>query len=148
VNTVSITHEVFGIDMEVVPTAELRRELAPRILPPHWREVAQQHSEDGLAWTYEPPFGRRFKVLMSACRETDGNLWLHVSLSKWRGNEMEEPSWSDIRNVKDLFVGRERKAIVVLPPQSQYVNISEVHHLWCCLDTDTLPDFSKGSGSI
>ena len=79
-------------------------------------------------------------VLCSARTENDGKRWMHVSCS--RRNRL--PSWEELRLVKDTFIGRERKAIQVLPPDSEYVNIhGYVLHLWCCLDVDPLPDFRQ-----
>lgn len=147
--TTTERHPQFGYECEYIPADALHEcGLAPTELPPYWR--ISTVGIDGIAWTYQPPYGRRFKVLMSAERELDGKLWLHVSLSKWNqsGKTEEEPTWADIRNIKDLFIGPLRKAIVILPPEKQYVNICEVHHLWCCLANDPLPDFTHGFGSI
>jgi hypothetical protein len=80
------------------------------------------------------------RVLCSACVESDGKRWIHVSCS--RPNRL--PSWEELRLVKDTFIGRDRKAIQVLPPASEYVNDNpHVLHLWACLDGDGLPDFRK-----
>lgn len=83
-------------------------------------------------------------VLCSASVESDGRRWMHVSCS--RRNRL--PSWEELRMVKDAFIGRERRAIQVLPPDSEYVNThSFVLHLWSCLDVEVLPDFRR-SGQI
>ena len=81
------------------------------------------------------------RVICSACVEADGKRWVHVSCS--RPNRI--PSWEELRLVKDTFVGRDRKAIQVLPSDAEYVNAHPyVLHLWACLDGDGLPDFRKG----
>lgn len=58
------------------------------------------------------------------------------------------PSWKDLRDVKDVFIGN-RKAIQVFPVAAEYVNIHpNVLHLFACLDDDGLPDFTSGTGSL
>jgi hypothetical protein len=98
-----------------------------------------------LAWTVhrDPVLHYRkiadtLMVVLSARREADGRRWLHVSFSR----PSKLPSWDDLREVKNTFVGKDRRAIQVLPPESEYVNIHDYClHLWCCLDGDPLPDF-------
>lgn len=82
-------------------------------------------------------------VLVSESVEADDRIWLHVSVSR----PTRLPSWSDLRRVKDAFIGKDRKAIQVLPAQSEYVNIHpHVLHLFACLEGDPLPDFRRGAG--
>jgi hypothetical protein len=82
-------------------------------------------------------------VLVSESVESDDRIWLHVSVS--RPNRL--PTWADLRRVKDAFIGKDRKAIQVLPAQSEYVNIHPyVLHLFACLEGDPLPDFRRGTG--
>lgn len=79
-------------------------------------------------------------VICSAAVERDGRRWMHVSCS--RRNRL--PSWEELRLVKDTFIGPDRRALQILPPQSEYVNLHpNVLHLWSCLDSDGLPDFRK-----
>lgn len=78
-------------------------------------------------------------VIISASVEADGHPWLHVSLSR----KKQLPSWSDIRLVKNLFIGGDRYAYQILPPQDRYVNINPfVLHLWSPLDHQPIPEFS------
>lgn len=115
------------------------RKILPLVLPPIWQVI--QVNEDGCA--YESSWGLR--VIASIQTESDGNDWLHVSLSRRK----RLPDWDDVKQVKDLFVGKERKAIQILPPESEYVNIHpNCLHLWCCLDKDVLPDFRGPEGTI
>jgi hypothetical protein len=84
------------------------------------------------------------RVICSARVEADGKRWMHVSASR----PSRLPSWEDMRLVKDTFIGRERKAIQIMPPENEYVNLHQhVLHLWSCLDGDPLPDF-RVMGSI
>lgn len=146
-------HPVVGADVEFIPVAELRRKVAPMVLPLHWhvgKKTDPLIGDDAIWWTYEPPFNQSLKVIMTAGREADGRLWLHVSVSKWDISKTKNllPDWDDLRLVKDLFIGKNRKSIAVLPPETEHVNIRHVHHLWTCLDEDVLPDFTRGTGSI
>lgn len=77
-------------------------------------------------------------VICTGNVESDGKRWLHVSCS--RRNRL--PSWEELRLVKDTFIGKDRKAISVLPCEGEYVNDHPfVLHLFSCLDGDGLPDF-------
>lgn len=110
----------------------------PRILPYDWREV--ERCEDGAA--YASTHGLR--VIFSE-EQHEGKRWLHLSCSLAH----RLPEWHELRDVKNLFIGPEKVAIQVLPKESMYVNIHPyVLHLWCCLDADVLPDFTKGSKSL
>jgi hypothetical protein len=72
-------------------------------------------------------------VITSGNVEQDGKRWLHVSTAHPR----RLPSWEELREVKDIFIGRERQAVQKFPKQSEYVNIHpNCLHLWCCLDGD------------
>lgn len=85
------------------------------------------------------------QVMCSARIEADGKRWLHVSASR----RTKIPSWQDMKEVKDIFIGKERKAIQVFAPESEHVNVHPyVLHLWSCLDEDPLPDFRLPNGEI
>ena len=85
------------------------------------------------------------KVIASGSRELDGKRWLHVSVSR----PAKLPSWEDLKEVKDLFVGRDKVAYQVVAMASKHVNIhATCLHLWHCLDGDPLPDFTRGGRSI
>lgn len=105
----------------------------PRILPPAWTLVDLH--EFGAA--YRSAFG--LAVIYSVCRELDGRRWLHVSMS--RVNRL--PSWTDVREVKDTFIGPDRVALQVLPREADYINQHPFClHLWHCLDGDVTPNFA------
>ena len=115
------------------------QEFMPRVLPFQWRCDARSHAAPGYL--------RRdgLFVMASGTVEEDGKRWLHVSAS--RNGQL--PSWSDLREVKDVFIGRDRYAFQVLPPPSHYVNFHpHVLHLWACLDGEPLPDFTRGAGIL
>lgn len=106
---------------------------SPQVLPSDWYPAKQAagvwHRKDGLA------------VMLSVeVKADDPRKWLHVSLSR----RDRLPSWDDLRAVKDVFVGRDRTAIQVFPPAGEYVNTNpNVLHLWCCLNSQVLPDFRR-----
>jgi hypothetical protein len=111
----------------------------PRVLPAGWRLV--QVNMDGFAWAHR----NGIYVIASGAVEQDGRRWLHVSLSR----QDRLPSWADIREVKNVFVGSEALAVQVLPPESRYINIHAfVLHLWRCVDGDPVPDFARGGKTI
>jgi hypothetical protein len=110
------------------------------MIPAHWTCIAV--AEDGFAWTTE--YGLR--VIESIARELDGRLWHHLSVS--RADRI--PSYHDVNDVKDVFIGRAHIAYQVFPPRARHVNIhSYCLHLWSPLEGDEpLPDFRQGSQSI
>ena len=114
-------------------------EVLPRVLPAGWREVDRRL--DGSKYMS----GDGMSVIASTATELDGKRWLHVSFAR----PARLPSWDDLRKVKDIFVGRDRMAVQVLPAASKYVNIHPFClRLWCCLDGDPLPDFTRGGSTI
>lgn len=80
-------------------------------------------------------------VIVSGGVEADGKKWLHVSCAY----KNRLPSWEDLKMVKETFIGKDKKAIQVLPPDSEYVNVNPYClHLWHCVNGDGLPDFTTG----
>lgn len=63
-------------------------------------------------------------------------LWRHVSVSR----ENRLPTWVDLREVKDIFIGPKHCAIHMIPPDEFYVNYHPFTlHLFTRLDADTVP---------
>lgn len=55
---------------------------------------------------------------------------LHLSVSR----RSRTPNWSDLRAVKNLFIGPEQEAHQIMPPESQYVNLHPYcMHLWAAM---------------
>ena len=116
-------------------------DVVPRIGAPGWGEI-------------DPPYAgmrcfRNWKqgleALVSAAPMDDGRRWLHFSLV----HRHSVPTWSDLVAAKEALLGPETKAILVIAPRSQWVNIHpNCLHLFVCLDGDPLPDFTQGSGSL
>lgn len=110
----------------------------PSRLPQGWRLI--DDAPDCKSW-------RGFKgmaVIVSCLIEADGKTWLHASIS---GRKL--PTYEDLSMLKRVWIGDDVTAYQVFPPRSQHVNIHEnCLHLWCCLDGDVTPDFSRGLGMI
>lgn len=101
-----------------------------------------QH-RDGVILSFLHPDGR--SVIVTGSVQEDGRPWLHVSVA--RQNRM--PSYKDLAEAKDLFIGPARQALQVFPEAGNHVNIHPYAlHLWCCLVGDGLPDFTRGGASI
>ena len=114
-------------------------DIRPTILPAPWRPVP---SPTPGANAYQRP---GLVVLVSADIELDGRPWLHASVSR----RDRLPSWEDLNEVKDIFVGKDRKAVQVLPPEVEKVNVHPFClHLFSCLSEALLPDFTRGMGIL
>ena len=106
---------------------------APHVLPAGWW---RHRAMTSLQRAYVNHDGLR--VIITVSREADGKRWLHVSCS----HQDRLPSWDELREVKDIFIGRDELAVQVLPSETEYVNHHPyVLHLWHCLDGRPLPDF-------
>lgn len=89
---------------------------------------------------------QRLVVILTCSYEQDDRAWLHLSVS----HRSRLPSWREVREAKEIFLG-EREAYQVLPPPARYVNLHpNVLHLFALLDKDqvALPDFSRGTRSL
>ena len=102
--------------------------------PPGW--IQKERLEDGALYVHRLI---AMSAIVSATREGDGKFWLHLSIAK----PTQMPDWGEVKRAKELFIGRDRKALIVLPEEGNYVNIHPFClHLFCCLETDPLPEFS------
>ena len=113
------------------------RRVGPAILPGNWEEI---QAPDPI---------RQFNVPCAAFMRADGQLtvlmteeshedtkWLHVSVS----NPKRYPTWDEIHFVKDLFIGKDKDAVMILPEEKYYVNLHRnCFHLMHRLDGDTVP---------
>ena len=110
----------------------------PRVLPAGWRVLETR--ADGVKYQRDG-----LRAIVSVAMELDGRAWMHLSVS--RG--MRLPSWEELRDAKDLFIG-DRYAYQVFPTRADYVNINPyVLHLWAPLEGELpLPDFTHGKKSI
>lgn len=118
----------------------------PTVLPVEWKKT--EDMLDGAV--YQATNGRMVILSGQIYRLTPMSpkeRWLHLSVSAGYGEKI--PSWRDLVQAKELFLGTDSRAIQVIPPRSEYVNINpSVLHLWVCVDRELLPDFTQGSGSL
>ena len=114
-----------------------RTTLLGHTLPEEWVCV-ERHGQDAA---YDHQLGN-LHVIESIRREQDRRRWLHVSISR-KGSL---PTWDDLHVLKAVWIGKERTAIQVFPPEQQYVNFHpHCLHLFACLETKpVLPDFTRG----
>lgn len=81
-------------------------------------------------------------VMLLACLEVEcvrGELWAHLSVSAKKPARI--PTWKELSWCKEFFLG-DRKAIQVLPPKDEYVNVAaNALNLYAPLERDPLPDF-------
>lgn len=111
----------------------------PSILPAGWSLF--RVAADGGHWRSVGGLS----VITSVARELDGRLWLHVSASR----PSRLPSYADMVEVKELFIGSDAYAVSVLPPRAMHVNIHpHCLHLFHCLDGHPLPEFSLGGVTL
>lgn len=116
-------------------------------------EVHDWHPPEAPRGWVRQPWGTGIQYLRTLTRESvlmtvglhDGKRWIHFSMA----HPSRVPHFVELRDFKRHFLGDERKAILVLPPKAEYVNIHPFClHLFSCLDDDGLPDFTHGSGSL
>lgn len=85
----------------------------PIILPPSWKQISSPIP-------YQKCF-RKFNGLavLVGQFEYEGDRWLHVSCS----HKNKLPKWKEFLEIKNIFVGKDKKAIQIFPKQAEYVNI-------------------------
>lgn len=115
----------------------------PHVLPVGY--TTDEVSEDGAKYVYRGMHGYH-TVIVSAAVELDGREWLHVSVA----TPSKLPSWDLLKFVKEIFIGRNRQAIQVIPGEAKYVNIHpNCLHLFACLsESDPVPDFTRGGTTL
>jgi hypothetical protein len=121
-------------------------DVLPKVLPAGWTPI----STDALPLPPEitRAFAFRDGLRVIATIEDhypDGSVWLHVSFSY--GNRL--PNWQDLRAVKDLFIGKNRLAVQILPVEEDYVNRHPFTlHLYTRINGDTLPGLAPGGRTL
>ena len=112
---------------------------APLLLPAQWQCL--ERSINGADYLRRDGL----RLILSAQVYDDGKQWLHVSISF----ASHLPSYADLREAKDIFIGKDKTAYQVFPDSAHHINIHPyVLHLWCCLSGPVTPDFTNGTGQI
>ena len=111
-------------------------------MPEQYRDVGYRHPVGGITAPPGSPYGL-FRIpspkvnskIILRCLASDGDMrwgddrWEHVSVS-CEGRKKRLPTWDEMCFVKDVFWDKEDCVVQFHPPESQYVNIAEVLHLW------------------
>lgn len=136
-----------GLDLQKLANAQVEatRDLddgwsPPLVMPFGW--VCVCLLTDGARYRHPR---KHLAVILTRCRELDRKRWVHLSVSHAR----RLPTWSELVKIRNWMLGKDAKAIQVIPPVSEHINIHpRVLHLYHCLDEDPLPDFTHGTGSL
>lgn len=104
--------------------------------------VIHKEASDGLWFLGKTKLANgsveKWSVITSVLKYSDDKFWLHVSFA----NMERMPTYEEQCYFKRLFIGPEKKALAVFPPESEHVNDHEFClHLWHCVDADPTPDF-------
>jgi hypothetical protein len=91
---------------------------------------------------------RALSLLVTIEDHSDGKKWVHISIAGLMGPG-QTLTWDDLVFARDCTVGKDKKAIQVLPPEKEHVNVlANCFHLFHCLGEDPLPDFTRGKGIL
>ncbi len=131
---ITITEEQFQRALKMT------QDYAPKSLPPVWKKLElESNSPFGLC-AYERTYDDLTVIFTAVDLHGDGKIWLHVSLS--RLNRL--PTYKDMAEVKDLFIGEDREALQIFAKKSRHINFHPYClHLWCAVEGNGLPDFGK-----
>jgi hypothetical protein len=122
--------------------------ILPKVLPTAWRydqSIDQLVADDEQVTVIRSHLLRKhggLKAIISVDDHSNGaGLWLHVSAS----HPGRIPSYSEMCEVRDLFIPQDLVAVQVFVPKSEHVNIHHYTlHLWARMDQRTIPDLSEG----
>lgn len=124
------------------------QEVSPMVLPADWGTVEEyvncrMYHGKGMKVFAEVEIQREHGSVVE--QYSVDTVWLHVSVSR----KSQVPSYADLEEVKRIFVGLDRKAIMVMPAASEHYN----HHPYCLhlfapLERDPLPDFRDKEGKL
>ena len=107
----------------------------PLIIPAGWSEIP---SFNPITRTFIRSLPHLAVIIGEERHSRD--WWIHLSAS----HRDRIPSWDELREAKELFIGKDRKAIQVLPTEENYYNHHPFTlHLWSCLGNDQLPEFTE-----
>ena len=88
-----------------------KHDALPRVLPADW--AIHSVLEDGASYTSRDGL----VVIVSSDVELDGKRWQHLSVSRSKPTP-QLPSWLDLRRSKEIFMGKDVKAVQILPAES------------------------------
>ena len=115
----------------------------PRPLPPSWRKIGLSRMMHPLIRGFRSDHG--FIALADVTRRQHGRRWLHISVS----HRERCPTWEEMCDAKDIFIGADRVAVQVHPRAAEHVSLHPYClHLWCDLDADVVPDLRSPGGGV
>ena len=123
------------------------KEYLPKVLVAGWEKV-QSPVPNTVAYLNGT---RGLKVIMGLEAHEDDCNWPHLSLSGLGpiSGLPRIPTYSELAEMKETFMGTHCKAVMVLPPRNEWVNLNpSVLHLFCNVDRDPLPDFTRGTMNL
>lgn len=115
----------------------------PKHGPQGWQVTARD--EFGYKCRESPEVGRGLVANVDGRwyddpRAGEPRRWIHLAVA---GATI--PSHPDLVRVKRAFLGPDRYAYEVFPPDALYINIAPTQlHLWAPVDAPPLPEFSHG----
>lgn len=135
------------ITLKMIPEAE-EEALLPRVIPDGWYRI-NAPGPSFICNSLTNPL-RGVSVIFTASVEGDGRRWIHLSVSR----PDRIPGWEDLSAVKRIFIGDERFAYQVIPPQREHYTLPDrpgrsgkVLHLWAPVDGEPpLPNFLAARG--
>lgn len=78
----------------------------------------------GVAFYHKP---KKLAVICSLDTMDNGKTYLHISLS----HPNKIPDWNTVKMVKELFIGKNKAALIYLPTEEEYVDLMPYClHLW------------------
>ena len=107
----------------------------------HITAKVMMKKEDGYAYKCS----NGLFVVQSVSMEDDGQGWIHTSFSR----KSRMPEYKDIKYIKEVFIGKGKEAIMVLPCDKYHINIHPFClHLFTPAEKNPLPDFTHGMGTL
>src|SRR5262245_952731 len=117
--TISFQGRTYQVGSHEHHVPSLLPDWLPRVLPATWMESREQWGPSRAYGRVYRKVGEGLLVLVSCAEYGDHKRWLHVSVSR---RDHKIPTWEQMSQVKNLFVGDERTALHIMPPKARYVN--------------------------
>ncbi len=109
------------------------------MLPNIWQELTipeivllhmPEHLHDTKAYIHRVS---GMQIMIGMELHSDNMNWLHLSCS----HPDRLPTWYELKHAKEDFIGKDKRAFQILPPEKEYVNTHpNCLHLWHCPDKD------------
>jgi hypothetical protein len=118
-------------------------DVLPKVMPAGWHPV-----ESGMVPLINArvwQFKGGIRTITTLEQYPDKSWWIHVSMSY--PNRL--PTWEDLKAVKNLFIGKKKLAVQILPQEDDYLNFHPFTlHLYARVDGDTLPSLAPNDRTL